>query len=169
MLDNLGAVADHVVETGAAPVCNVCDRTALPFPCLRCGEFACHLHVWVHSDGSGADCLCAACVDELAAMDKRRGGGRKPKPKRAKRPPPPPPEPKWEEVWEDEPEDDGRQENEGWPWTTLGLQPGATLQEIKKAYRNKAQTCHPDKPWGSAEAFKELTRAYEEAQRLASH
>lgn len=45
----------------------------------------------------------------------------------------------------------------------LGLSKNATLEEIKKAYRNLARTYHPDvnKQAGAAEKFKEVNEAYQ--------
>src|ERR1700709_2842705 len=45
----------------------------------------------------------------------------------------------------------------------LGLAPGATDNEIKRAYRKSARDLHPDdKPEpGAKEKFQEVTRAYE--------
>ena len=45
-------------------------------------------------------------------------------------------------------------------YETLGLQPGATQEEIKKAYRKMAQKHHPDKG-GDEAKFKEIKTAYE--------
>ena len=45
------------------------------------------------------------------------------------------------------------------PWETLGLQPGASEQEVKNAYKSLAKKCHPDKG-GSAEEFKKINEAY---------
>ncbi|CAD8057724.1 unnamed protein product [Paramecium primaurelia] len=42
----------------------------------------------------------------------------------------------------------------------LGVQPGATTDEVKKAFRKKAVREHPDKG-GDPEKFKKLTEAYE--------
>jgi molecular chaperone DnaJ len=42
----------------------------------------------------------------------------------------------------------------------LGLKPGATEEEVKKAYRKKAIETHPDKG-GNEEDFKKVTEAYE--------
>ena len=47
-------------------------------------------------------------------------------------------------------------------WHTLGLDPRATLIEIKRAYRLRALEAHPDRG-GSDEAFRALHRAYESA------
>ena len=42
----------------------------------------------------------------------------------------------------------------------LGVKPGATEEEVKKAYRKKAVETHPDKG-GKEEDFKKITEAYE--------
>ena len=42
----------------------------------------------------------------------------------------------------------------------LGVKPGATEEEVKKAYRKKAVETHPDKG-GNEEDFKKVTEAYE--------
>lgn len=49
-------------------------------------------------------------------------------------------------------------------YETLGISKGATVEEIKKAYRKKALQFHPDKNPGDPEAearFKEVSEAYE--------
>lgn len=46
-------------------------------------------------------------------------------------------------------------------YSVLGLDKGASADEIKKAYRKKALELHPDKPTGDAEKFKEVNAAYE--------
>src|SRR3989304_460059 len=48
----------------------------------------------------------------------------------------------------------------------LGLQEGASNEEIKNAYRQKAKECHPDmkppeKKKEAEEEFKKLTKAYD--------
>lgn len=45
-------------------------------------------------------------------------------------------------------------------WETLGLSPGASPAEIKRAYRQRALETHPDRG-GDPAAFRALTRAYE--------
>lgn len=46
-------------------------------------------------------------------------------------------------------------------WNTLGLNPGATLQEITTAYRRLALTAHPDKG-GCSKTFAKINEAYRE-------
>lgn len=43
---------------------------------------------------------------------------------------------------------------------TLGLEPGANQAEIRRAYREKAKTLHPDRG-GDEASFKRVTEAYE--------
>jgi|GEM_PF-1518046 hypothetical protein len=48
-------------------------------------------------------------------------------------------------------------------WDVLGLRPGASPEEIKRAFRRRVKLCHPDLHPGDADAatrMKELTRAY---------
>lgn len=50
------------------------------------------------------------------------------------------------------------------PYKVLGLQPGASQEEAKKAWKNLAQKWHPDKNSGSKESeekFKEINAAYD--------
>jgi DnaJ-class molecular chaperone len=50
------------------------------------------------------------------------------------------------------------------PYTTLGVQKGATEAEIKKAYRKLAKELHPDKNQGNpkaSERFSQVTAAYD--------
>jgi DnaJ-class molecular chaperone len=47
------------------------------------------------------------------------------------------------------------------PYEALGLQRGATEDEVKKAYRKLALRLHPDKPTGDAEKFKKIQGAYD--------
>jgi DnaJ-class molecular chaperone len=42
----------------------------------------------------------------------------------------------------------------------LGLQKGASKDEVKKAFRKKAAEHHPDKKTGNEEKYKEVTEAY---------
>lgn len=46
-------------------------------------------------------------------------------------------------------------------YRTLGLEPGADREEIKRAYRKRVKEVHPDTDTGSEEAFKKVNRAYE--------
>ncbi|WP_254544474.1 J domain-containing protein [Halomarina pelagica] len=43
----------------------------------------------------------------------------------------------------------------------LGLSPGADQRAIRRAYRKRVKTAHPDTPEGSEEEFKRVTAAYE--------
>ncbi|MEM4780522.1 MAG: J domain-containing protein [Halalkalicoccus sp.] len=45
-------------------------------------------------------------------------------------------------------------------YRTLGLEPGAGERAIKRAYREKVKTTHPDRG-GDEAAFKEVTNAYD--------
>ena len=45
-------------------------------------------------------------------------------------------------------------------YTILGLQKGASKDEVKKAFRKKASEYHPDKKTGDEEKYKEVTEAY---------
>lgn len=47
-------------------------------------------------------------------------------------------------------------------WSVLEVPEGATLAEIKRAYRARALATHPDRG-GDADAFRAVQRAYEEA------
>lgn len=46
-------------------------------------------------------------------------------------------------------------------YQTLGVQKGASQDEIKRAFRKMAHQHHPDKGGGSAEKFKEVNEAYQ--------
>lgn len=46
-------------------------------------------------------------------------------------------------------------------YQTLGINPGASQEEIKKAYRKRALETHPDKNNGKDEEFKKVSEAYE--------
>lgn len=45
-------------------------------------------------------------------------------------------------------------------WSVLGVEPGASLLEVKRAFRKRALETHPDQG-GDARAFHELKQAYE--------
>jgi hypothetical protein len=49
-------------------------------------------------------------------------------------------------------------------WSILGVTSHATPEELKRAFRARALETHPDRG-GTAEAFRDVKRAYEEAQR----
>jgi hypothetical protein len=49
-------------------------------------------------------------------------------------------------------------------WQTLGITARATPEEVKRAFRQRALATHPDRG-GDAEAFREVQRAFKEAQR----
>jgi hypothetical protein len=53
-------------------------------------------------------------------------------------------------------------------WQTLGLGAGATVVEIKRAYRARALQTHPDRG-GSAEEFRAVQSAYESALKRRKH
>lgn len=47
-------------------------------------------------------------------------------------------------------------------WDILGIKPGASADDVTKAYRSKARAAHPD-TGGSADAMSELNRARDQA------
>ena len=53
-------------------------------------------------------------------------------------------------------------------WSLLGLTAGASLEDIKRAYRMRALQAHPDRG-GSDEAFRALQSAYESALKRRLH
>jgi hypothetical protein len=52
-------------------------------------------------------------------------------------------------------------------WSILGLEPRATVEEIKRAFRKRALETHPDRG-GDAEAFRTVRRAYDQALARSS-
>lgn len=46
-------------------------------------------------------------------------------------------------------------------YRTLGVDPGASDEEVKRAYRARVKEVHPDTKSGDEESFKRVTRAYE--------
>lgn len=46
-------------------------------------------------------------------------------------------------------------------YDVLGLDPSASEDDVRAAYREKAKTAHPDTDGGSAESFQDLNDAYE--------
>ncbi|MEI9947950.1 MAG: J domain-containing protein [Pseudomonadota bacterium] len=53
-------------------------------------------------------------------------------------------------------------------WHVLGLEPNATLGQIKQAYRARALQTHPDRG-GTVEAFRAVHSAYEAALKRRKH
>jgi hypothetical protein len=49
-------------------------------------------------------------------------------------------------------------------WERLGLRPGASIEDVKTAFRQRALVTHPDQG-GDADAFRELHGAYERLVR----
>ena len=47
------------------------------------------------------------------------------------------------------------------PYDVLGVSSNANQRDIQRAYRKASLKCHPDKPGGSEEAFKEVNHAYD--------
>jgi hypothetical protein len=45
----------------------------------------------------------------------------------------------------------------------LGLGPGSTAAEVKRAYRQRALACHPDRPGGSHQAMQDLNEVLGQA------
>lgn len=52
------------------------------------------------------------------------------------------------------------------PWAVLGLDEGATLAEVRRAYRQRAKTTHPDRG-GSRGEFEEVRAAFDALIGLA--
>jgi hypothetical protein len=52
-------------------------------------------------------------------------------------------------------------------WQIIGVPSTATDAELKRAFRARALETHPDRG-GTADAFRDLTRAYEEARKRAA-
>lgn len=46
-------------------------------------------------------------------------------------------------------------------YRTLGLDPGADREAVKRAYRQRVKEVHPDTDTGDEEAFKKVNKAYE--------
>jgi hypothetical protein len=49
-------------------------------------------------------------------------------------------------------------------WETLGITARATIDDLKRAFRQRALATHPDRG-GNAEAFRQVQSAFKEAQR----
>jgi hypothetical protein len=46
-------------------------------------------------------------------------------------------------------------------YRVLGLDPGATAEEVRRAYRERVKSVHPDREGGDEAEFKRVTEAYE--------
>lgn len=46
------------------------------------------------------------------------------------------------------------------PYATLGLNPDATEEDVREAYRRKAKDTHPDAPGGNADEFRKVASAH---------
>lgn len=75
-------------------------------------------------------------------------------------PPPPPPGARRTSPARDAPDAHAEKARPLSSWQILGVEKGATLAEIKRAYKRRALALHPDQG-GDADAFRALTRAYE--------
>lgn len=51
------------------------------------------------------------------------------------------------------------------PYTVLGVPPTATLEEVKKRYRQLSMVYHPDREGGYNEAMKRVNEAYKQILR----
>lgn len=124
---------------GAFPKCGVCEAKAVPIRCLACDAYACPVHG--HFNPKSGTVICGDCVSELLGED-------------------------W---WEEE-EDDGLEaRDDGYPWSVLGLEEDASLEEVRKAHRKLAARYHPDRHKGdkrAEEKFKEIQKAYEVAKSI---
>lgn len=52
-------------------------------------------------------------------------------------------------------------------YADLGLQHGALLDDVKKAFRSLAMKYHPDRPGGDEARFKRISAAYSRLQKVA--
>lgn len=147
-------------QDGALKQCNSCTKSAVPFQCFRCGEYACLDHIWANK---GLICLCDQCMGELLLHDQyqrddpreRRGkrrGTRAARPSQGTN--------DFAEYARDftassQPHRPRKQapREPAAHWAILGLAPGATVDDINRAFRLKSQSCHPDKA-GSNEVLK---------------
>jgi len=120
-------------------VCNVCDEPALPIPCVVCDEPTCMKHAWVSGEFMARRVprvVCSRCIAELEVeeFDDRT------------------PEAKVAKVTE---------QQRAWACGVLGVKPGASKDDIKKAYKAKAREYHPDRNPKGAEQFQAVQEAHE--------
>jgi len=55
------------------------------------------------------------------------------------------------------------------PYAILGIEPSASQEDIKKAYKKLAKIYHPDMPGGDERKFKEVAEAYEKLTNPQPH
>src|SRR5262249_24755975 len=53
------------------------------------------------------------------------------------------------------------------PYRVLGVSHSVSAEQLHDAYRRRVKETHPDRPGGSAEAFKEVQEAYEQLRDRA--
>lgn len=75
--------------------------------------------------------------------------------------PPPRPQPRAERPRASAPPERARGPARASPWAVLGVAPGATADEVKRAFRARAFETHPDRG-GDHDAFLDVRRAYEQ-------
>lgn len=122
--------------SSALPKCDYCDAPSLMMPCLSCGALVCKDHGFF---STGRQAVCDECVETLAVIVERT--------KKQKAP-------------------SESKEEKGYPWSVLGLEPGASTAEINQKFRELSKGVHPDQGGTEAE-FKRLNTARIEALRLA--
>ena len=54
------------------------------------------------------------------------------------------------------------------PYSVLQVSRGATLEEVRHAYKAMALRTHPDKPGGDEKSFQEVVAAFEQISQLLS-